>query len=150
MPKALEAGNHIFQSIGVTSDNIARTANVPITLLPATTKTATKKLNVYFGLDTFFLMDAQKAELTALYKFVKARVTSKSHISVNIIGWVQPTIISPNVNYLSTGRATVVARFLKSLGLKAAYTLNTPGHDKPNIPASRRAEVTVVWTNPKN
>ncbi len=150
MPKALAAGEHIFQSIGVTNDNVARTANVPITLLPVTTKTASKQLNVYFGLDTFFLNDAGKAQLTALYKSVKARLTPKSQVSVNIVGWVQPTIISPNVNYLSTGRATVVMKFLKSLGLKASYTLNTPGHDKPNVPAARRAEVTVVWTNPKS
>ena len=150
MPKALSAGNHTFQSVGVTNDNVPRTANVPITLLPATTKTEKKHLNVYFGLDTFFLNDAGKAQLTALYNSVKSRLTPKSQVSVDIIGWVQPTKISPNVNYLSTGRATVVMRFLKSLGLKAAYTLNTPGHDKPNIATSRRADITVVWTNPKN
>ena len=148
MPQSLEVGSHTFQAVGVTADNVPRTANVPITLLPATTKTLHKHVDIYYAMDSFFLDKNARAQLTSLYRSVSTRLSKTSQVTVDIVGWVQPTKISPNVNYLSTGRAVAVMKFLKSLGLKASYALNTPGHDKENISTARRASITVVWTNP--
>ena len=150
MPASLPAGDHTFQAIGKTFDDVTRTANVPITLLPVEApKIYSKAVEVFFAMDSYFLDRAALNTLKSAAQFIKSKTTSKSIITVDITGWVQPTKVSPRVQWLSTNRAKVVMNQLKKLGLKAKFTINTPGHDKLNIAQSRRATAVITWSTPK-
>ena len=149
MPASLAAGDHTFQVNGKTPDEAVRTASVPITLSPGSARYGKVNFSIYYKLDTFFLYDTDKATILNYVKSVQSKLTPNSKVSVDIVGWVQPTRVSPNVQWLSTNRAKAVANVMRSAGLVGTYTLNAPGHDKLNIPTSRRAEISITWTNSK-
>ena len=151
MPKSLPIGDHVFQAQGKTFDDVDRTANVPITLVPAALPSkASLSFEVFYALDSIALNSKAVAVITKAYKSVKARLTAKSVVTVAITGWVQPTNKSPRISYLSNGRATSVQNYLKRLGLKAKFVIKAPGHDKLNVAKSRRATAVISWTNPKS
>ena len=149
MPDALKIGDHTFQVNGKTPDEAVRTASVPITLLPTPGKPGKATFSIYYKLDTFFLYDEDKATIMKYVKAVKSKLTKSSKVTIDVVGWVQPTVISPHVEWLSINRARAVSTVMRSAGLKGKYILNAPGHDKLNIRSSRRAEVTITWTNSK-
>ncbi len=149
MPDSLPAGDHTFQVNGKTPDEAVRTASVPITLLPAQGKDGKANFSIYYKLDSFFLYDEDKAAITKYVNAVQSKLTKNSKVAIEIAGWVQPTLKSPHVQWLSINRARAVANVMTTAGLKGSYTLNAPGHDKLNVSTSRRAEVTITWTNSK-
>ena len=149
MPAALPIGDHTFQVNGKTPDEAVRTASVPITLIPGNSQEGKVSFSIYYKLDSFFLYDADKATILKYVKAVQAKLTPTSKVTVDIVGWVQPTRISPHVQWLSINRARAVATVMKSAGLNGTYTLNAPGHDKLNIPTSRRAVINISWTDAK-
>ena len=149
VPNSLAVGNHIIQAQGETFDSLLRKVNVPLTVVATgTLAKSQKKFDVFFTLNSYFLEAKARADIKAAYNSVKRKVASKSLVTVTVTGWVQPTKISPNVLWLSNNRAKAVADYLKSLGLKANYVIKAPGHDKSNIPSSRRASVVITWSNP--
>jgi len=151
MPAALPIGDHIFQARGKTFDDIDRTANVPITLVPAALASkASSKFEVFYALNSTKLDRKARAVISKVFASVKSRLTAESVVSVNITGWVQPTAKSPNISGLSNGRAKAVQAELRRLGLKAKFVIKAPGHDKSNKPTSRRATTVITWTNPAN
>jgi hypothetical protein len=87
--------------------------------------------------------------IQAKYREILRSLTPDSKIVVKITGWVQPTPISPNVRGLSFWRAKSVALHLQSLGLKARYSIEAPGHAKANNERSRRASVEISWSDSK-
>jgi outer membrane protein OmpA-like peptidoglycan-associated protein len=154
MPLTLPVGDHTFQARGVTFDNLERTANVPITLVPASdapalTTKAAKKFEVFYAMNSVTLDAKAKKVIRKAFTQVKSRLTSASTVKVQITGWVQPTNRSPRIQFLSTNRATAVRNYLKELGLKAKFTIAAPGHDKRNVPTSRRASALIEWNNAK-
>ncbi len=154
MPLTLPVGDHTFQARGVTFDNLERTANVPITLVPASdapalTTKASKKFEVFYAMNSATLDAKAKKVIRKAFTQVKSLLTSASTVKVQITGWVQPTNRSPRIQFLSTNRATAVRDYLKELGLKAKFTIAAPGHDKRNVPASRRASAIIEWSNAK-
>ncbi len=50
---------------------------------------------------------------------------------------------------LSIWRAKSVVQYMQSLGLKANYTIQAPGHENLNIAQSRRASGVVSWSTGK-
>ena len=152
MPAALPEGDHTFQAQGLTPDDLARAAAVPISLVPKTVVPAvaklTKKLNfsVFYPMDSFLLLQSQKNTIKAKTLAALKSAPKGAKFTVEIIGWVQPTRISPHIQYLSDGRANAVKNYMKTLGLKGTYLVNAPGHDKVNVSASRRADVVITWT----
>lgn len=80
---------------------------------------------------------------------LRGKLNSNAQVVVKVTGWVQPTITSPNVRGLSIWRAKSVVQYLQSLGLKAKYTIQAPGHEKLNIAQSRRASAVISWSSSK-
>jgi uncharacterized repeat protein (TIGR02543 family) len=107
------------------------------------------RFNVFFDLNGVKLDSKDKRMIRTSYKSVQSKLTSKSVVTVVVYGWVQPTKKSPNVLWLSENRAKAVVAYLKELGLKAGYTIKTPGHDVTNTSTSRRATTFIEWSNSK-
>ena len=150
MPASLPEGDHIFQAQGTTYDNVPRTANVPIRLVPAVLKKpGILKFSVFFPLDKYYLDSKAQRAITSAYAKVKSQLTTESKISVSIIGWVQPRGGVGNDFSLAKNRAKTVTAALKKLGLTASYVLKAQGRDIPDAPKSRRTDVTVQWTATK-
>ena len=100
-------------------------------------------------MNSYFLDPAPRAQIRATLAKVNSKIKSTSKVSVSIVGWVQPTRISPNVMGLSKGRARAVMNYMKQLGFDARYKTEAPGEDKLNIPSSRRATVVIKWSDTK-
>jgi len=105
------------------------------------------RFDVFYELDSFSLDAKAKKVIADQYRDLRNEMPATSKVTVEVTGWVQPTKTSPNIQRLSTGRAQAVVTYLRSLGLKASYTINAPGHDKRNTPSSRRASVVINWSN---
>ena len=117
--------------------------------ISTTSKEGTLKFEVFYALNSFFLDAKNRKVIESKIAAAKKKLTSKSKVTISIVGWVQPTRISPNIKWLSTNRAQVVAKYMRVKGFKGTYILKYPGHDKDNIPAARHATVTITWTNSK-
>jgi len=63
---------------------------------------------------------------------------------VVVIGFVQPTSSTANDRSLSTRRARVVAKYLRSLGLKGRYRVRGDGAARDSGASARRVVVTVT------
>jgi hypothetical protein len=98
-------------------------------------------------LNSATLDSKNKAIIRAKYRDLRDSLSSDSKIIVKVTGWVQPTAISPNIRGLSFWRAKSVVLYLQSLGLKAKYSIQAPGHEKLNIKQSRRAVTEIIWSN---
>jgi outer membrane protein OmpA-like peptidoglycan-associated protein len=106
-------------------------------------------LQIYYAMNSYFLDAKSRKAISDKIASVKKKLSTTSEVTIRITGWVQPTRISPNVQFLSTNRAQVVAKYMKDLGFKGTYILKFPGHDKDNIPAARHATVVISWTDSK-
>lgn len=104
---------------------------------------------VYYAMNSYFLDAKTRKLIEAKVAAAKKKLSPTSEVTIRIVGWVQPTKISPNVQFLSTNRAQVVAKYMKALGFKGIYILKYPGHDKDNIPTARHATIEINWTNSK-
>jgi len=99
------------------------------------------KATYYFDGDSPKLRAATIAGLKALAK----KVTSKRGVLVKVVGFVKRT---PDTSYdyrLSLQRAKNIAAYLKKLGVKASYSVDSRGIAKENTPTARRAEVSISW-----
>lgn len=151
MPSSLPEGDHTFQAKGQTPDSIPRDATVPITLVTGTKvdKPGKIRFEVYFGMNSPIVTNAEKARITKLVKSAMSRIAAGAKINVEIDGWVQPNPHPGDIKYLSTHRANNTANVLRSLGLKGIYTIRYPGLAKDNIPTARHASVIISWSKSK-
>jgi outer membrane protein OmpA-like peptidoglycan-associated protein len=101
---------------------------------------------VFYAMNSYFLDAKARTLIEAKVAAVKKKLSPSSEITIRIVGWVQPTKVSPNVQFLSTNRAQVVAKYMKDLGFKGTYILKYPGHDKDNLPSSRHATIEITFT----
>jgi outer membrane protein OmpA-like peptidoglycan-associated protein len=146
MPTALPEGEHTFQAKGQTPEGLIRSASVPITLVPAVANLGSLKFSVFYPMDSIALSANEKKTIRTKVKAALKAKPKNAKFIVEIVGWVQPTRVSPRIKYLSDGRANAVRKYIQSLGLKGEFVLNAPGHDKVNISASRRADVVISWS----
>ena len=149
IPLQLQIGDHIFQTIGQTNDGLNRVANVPISLVPAQSKLATRNFNVYYAMSSSTLDAKARSAISGAFKLIKSKLNSNSSVTVQISGWVQPTKKSPNEMKLSRNRALAVKTYFQKLGLKAKYVVMASGRDRIDSAKSRRASVSIAWTNGK-
>ena len=101
---------------------------------------------VFYAMNSYFLDAKARTLIEAKVAAVKKKLSPSSEITIRIVGWVQPTKVSPNVQFLSTNRAQIVAKYMKDLGFKGTYILKYPGHDKDNLPSSRHATIEITFT----
>ena len=148
MPNALPEGDHTFQAKGQTPESTERVAAIPITLVPATVanKPGSLRFEVYFGMNSPVVTKAENARIAKLVQYAQKKIASGAKITVEVNGWVQPNPRPGDIKYLSTHRADNVAKALRALGLKGAYTKRYPGLAKDNIPTARHASVVIRWS----
>ena len=115
----------------------------------ATSKVGTLKTAVYFDMNGTKLDSNDKKILRDAVAKVKSQLTAASKITLNVVGWVQPTKVSPNVMGLSVGRAKAALDYVKSLGIKATMKVTAPGEAKVNVSKNRMATVDFKWTDSK-
>jgi hypothetical protein len=151
MPNSLPEGDHTFQAKGVTPEDKVRTAEIPITLVPAVVKNkpGSMRFEVYFSMNGVAISKSEKAKTDRMVKIAKSRIASGAKVTVEVSGWVQPNPNPGNIKYLSTNRAKNVRDLLQALGLKGTYTLKYPGLAKDNIPTARHASVSIKWSKSK-
>ena len=110
---------------------------------------AKAKTAVYFDMNSTKLDANDRQVLRNLVNAVSAKLSPDSKVTMKIVGWVQPTKISPSVDNLSAGRAKAALDYLKSLGMKNAdIQVVAPGEGKANVSTTRMATIDVTWTNP--
>ena len=121
----------------------------PVPIIVPVVTTGKVTFEVFYAMNSYFLDAKNRNVIDSQVAALKKKLGANAKISVSIVGWVQPTKISPNVEWLSSNRAKVVATYMKALGLKASYILKAPGHDKDNNPAARHATVEITWSSSK-
>lgn len=151
MPKSLPEGDHTFQAKGVTPEDKVRSAEIPITLIPAVEKNlpGSMRFEVYFSMNGVVISKSEKAKTDRMVKIANSRIAAGAKVTIDISGWVQPNPNPGNIKYLSTNRAKNVRNLLQALGLKGTYTLKYPGLAKDNIPTARHASVVIKWSKSK-
>jgi uncharacterized repeat protein (TIGR02543 family) len=115
---------------------------------PAITK-GELRFEVFFALNSVVITKAEKKNIAAQVAAIKKKAGPKAVIKVSVEGWVQPTIKTGNVEFLSKFRAKHVADLMKQLGLKATYKEFYKGLGTDNLPKMRHASVIVTWTTSK-
>lgn len=101
-----------------------------------------KSVTVYFDALGSLLSQSEKMKIKSL---VKGRIRAGA-LSVQVNGFVQPTINMSNDKSLSTRRAQNVTKYLKSLGLKVAPTLEGKGRGDLMGAKSRKVVITIRYT----
>jgi outer membrane protein OmpA-like peptidoglycan-associated protein len=104
------------------------------------------RFEVFFALNSVVITQAEKKNIAAQVAAIKKKAGSKATIKVQVEGWVQPTIKTGNVEFLSKYRAKHVATLMKQLGLAATYKELYKGLGVDNLPKMRHASVTVTWS----
>lgn len=150
LPEELELGDHTLQNSGTAFDGqpLAVSAGLRIiapgsdvTEQPQAQETARASTTVYFGRGSSTLDAADRKELDRL-----VRKVGDSTQRVRITGYVQASSTTSNDQSLSRARARSVAKYLRSQGVDAKYTIRGRGVlDAPSDEA-RSARVTVVYT----
>ena len=123
-------------------------------ILPTTAKSAavaaksgSLKTAVYFDMNGSKLDKADMKILRDVVTQVKSAMTATTKVSMTVVGWVQPTKISPNVSALSKARAMAAVSYIKTLGIKASMKIMAPGEGKVNKAGTRAATVEINWVD---
>jgi outer membrane protein OmpA-like peptidoglycan-associated protein len=149
LPKYISLGLNYLRAQGVTASGVKALATAPVLVVAAQSKIDNAKFSVYYALNSATLSDKEKSRIRQQVFQLRSRLTAQSVITVNVTGWVQPTRVSPRIDWLSRNRAQAVITFMKSLGVQASYNRSAPGEEKSNTPQSRRADISITWTHSK-
>jgi outer membrane protein OmpA-like peptidoglycan-associated protein len=139
LPKDIKPGRHTLQSNGFTPDGKVRSVSVGVILRTAAVAQTTAKATVLFAPLSAEISANGKARLNRL-----ARKAGTSATATVVIGYVQGTSITSNDQALSDERATAVARYLRSRGVKGRFTVR--GERVAPETGARARKVTVAIT----
>ena len=141
VPAGITPGSYTLQMNGYSPSSQVRSLSIGVVVKSTSAKVRTSKasLRVLFAPMSAHLTASGKSHLKAL---VKKTGTNASAIAS--VGYVQKSGASSNDQSLSTARAKNVASYLRSLGLKGAYTVRGDGVGGPTS-ADRRVVVTVTY-----
>lgn len=142
IPAGITPGVYTLQANGFAPDDSVRSLSIGVVV--QATKAAVKasaRDSVFFAPLSTRLTPEAKASLRALVKKTGTKV-----ISVQSVGFVQPTASTGNDQALSTARARTVAAYLRSLGVKGDYTVRGDGRDEATGAQARRVDITITYT----
>ena len=142
VPAGLTPGTYTLQMNGFAPSGSVRSLSIGVVVRPSVTVAATKRAKAYVffePLSSQISADGQ-ATLQALVK-----KTGKAGVRSVVVGFVQGTTVTSNDEALSTERARAVASYLRSLGLKGAYTVRGNGVAEQPGAKARRVGVTVEY-----
>ena len=143
LPLDIQAGRHTLQTNGLAPNDAVRSLSLGVQVLAPAVKTAkvrTAEATVYFSALSPKLDAADKKSLQAL-----AAGRGKATTKIVAVGYVQPTATTSNDEKLSLERATAVASYLKSIGVKGVSVTRGDGIAKETGAAGRKAVVTITY-----
>lgn len=140
VPPGIPPAAYTLQMNGFSPTDSVRSLSIAVIVKPTVRATRQARAVV-----TFDPMDPSldAAARKALRKLV--RKTGKAGIRNVVLGFVQPTSVSSNDASLSTQRATNVAAFLKSRGLRGTYVVRGEGKAAEQTAIARRVAVTITY-----
>jgi outer membrane protein OmpA-like peptidoglycan-associated protein len=142
VPAGIAPGDYTLQMNGFAPDGAVRSLSIGVVVRPAVVATSMKRTKalVFFEPLSSQINAAGQTTLKALVKR-----TGKAGIRSIVVGFVQGTTVTANDQALSTERARAVASYLRSLGLKGAYTVRGDGVAEQSGASARRVAVTVSY-----
>ena len=143
LPLDIHAGRHTLQTNGLAPNDAVRSLSLGVQVQAPVVKTAkvrTAKATVYFSALSPKLDAVDKKSLQAL-----AAGRGKATTKIVAVGYVQPTATTSNDEKLSLERATAVAAYLKSIGVKGVSVTRGDGIAKETGAAGRKAVVTITY-----
>jgi outer membrane protein OmpA-like peptidoglycan-associated protein len=142
VPAALRAGVYTLQSNGLAPDDTVRSLSLGVLVkeAAASVRVRTAKSSIFFDKLSADLTPSSKS---ALRKLVAK--TGKKVDSVKSVGFVQASGSSNNNQSLSTQRARNVVAYLKSLGVKGAFTVLGNGVANESGSQARRVDVSITY-----
>jgi uncharacterized repeat protein (TIGR02543 family) len=142
IPAGVAPGVHTLQANGFAPDLSVRSLSIGVLVKPTAVAVkayrATSK--VYFDSLSSVLTAEGMSTLKTLVK-----KTGKNAVRTESVGYVQGTTVTSNDQALSRERATNVAAYLRSLGLKGAYVVRGDGVAKESGALARRVNVAVTY-----
>ena len=107
------------------------------------------RFEVFFAMNSVIITQAEKKNIASQVATIKRKAGANASIKVLVEGWVQPTVKTGNVEFLSKYRAKHVAEMMKQLGVKGTYKELYKGLGTDNLPKMRHASVIVTWSSAK-
>lgn len=142
IPSTLAPGNYVAQVVGYSPSLQVRVASLGMVLSDSVVSTKRIKSQVLFAPLSKALTGPAKDRLAAAVKRVPK---GAKKVTVQVIGFVQPTMGTSNDQVLSTARANAVAAQLKAAGLKGKYVISGRGQATQSGPQGRRVEVVIAY-----
>lgn len=142
VPAGIVPGAYTLQVNGFTESGEVRSLSLGVIVTRTAASVATRKAHaeVFFAPLSSALTPQAKATLQKLVK-----TTGKQGVRTVVVGLVQPVGGVANDHALSTARANAVAKQLKSLGLRGAYSVKGDGRASESGAQARRVDVTVTF-----
>ena len=141
VPRGITPGTYTLQMNGFAADGQVRSLSIGVIVKPAVgAALKAAKTAVFFDVMSPVVTPAGKAALRALVKR-----TGKSGFKNVMVGFVQASSVTSNDLTLSLLRAKRVAAYLRSIGLKGAFTLRGAGVAKQPGALARRVNVTIEY-----
>lgn len=139
--QGIPAGVHTLQVNGYAPDSSVRSLSLGVLVKTSklTSATSKSKTSVYFAADSSKLTSKAKGQLRTLVKR-----TGKQAVSVTCVGYVQKSNTKANDQSLSKARASSVAAYLRTLGLKGLYKVRGDGVGGSDS-AARKVTVSVTY-----
>ena len=142
VPAGIAAGTYTLQVNGFAPSGEVRSLSIGVVVKTAAVARATASAGaeVFFAPMSASVSARGKATLTELVK-----ATGRNAVRTVVIGFVQPTGGTGNDYTLSTARAQAVAKVLRGLGLRGAYSVKGNGAATKTGAEARRVDVTVTF-----
>ena len=134
--------NFNIRVVGCSTDLKAYSIVVAEAAAPTTTVIKATGASVYFKGDSSVLSAEAKKTLKRMFGSI---LKGYKNAKVNIIGYVFPTADTSYDAELSAARAKKVAAYLRSLGLKASFSVYGEKVPLEADPKSRRSDIDVVY-----
>ncbi len=125
------------------SRSVVRSVTLPLLVLAPARKVVRVSSEVRFASSSARLDAKAKRALAKLRRSIPAGATG---VTVQVLGYVQPTPNRANNYTLSTARALAAARRLGNAGVDGQYFVSGRGRGSQPGAASRRAQVVIAFT----
>ena len=143
VPLTVGAGDYVVQANGLTPGQQVRSVSVPMTIVGAANSAVQRlKATVYFASGSPELGSSAKRTLARLAKRVPV---GAKDVTVQCIGFVQPTKSTGNDQQLSTQRAVNSCDELKANGVNGSQVVSGKGRARETTAVARRVEVTIAF-----
>ncbi len=142
IPQSLTSGFLLLQVNGVTVDNGLRSVSVPVVFKRLTTGVLNKSV--------YFLGDSPKVtgQGGRILQDIWSQLKGKKNIVVTVSGWVKETADKSYDLRLSMQRAQNMVHVLRDIyRIKATYSFRGFGISPENTEKSRRADISVTYSN---